>query len=105
MSDTPQIPNPAPTPYTPAYTPAPGAKTNVLAIVSLITSILGFGLVGVITGHIGLGQIKRTGESGRGLALAGLIIGYIGIAIALILVVIWGLIFAAAISTGTMSNY
>ena len=31
-----------------------GARTNVLAIVSLVTSIIGLSLVGVITGHIGL---------------------------------------------------
>lgn len=66
---------------TPAST---GAKTNVLAIVSLVASIVGFGLVGVITGHIGLNQIKQTGEQGRGLAIAGLVIGYISIAFVLL---------------------
>lgn len=72
-------------------TQAPARKTNVLAIVSLIASISGFvilpfigPIVGVITGHISLGQIKKTGEEGRGLALAGLIVGYVGIALAII---------------------
>ncbi len=88
---------------TPAYTPAPAAKTNVLSIVSLVTSILGISLVGVITGHIGLSQIKKTGESGRGLALAGVIIGYIGLAIGLIIVIFWiGLIAAGA--SGSFSS-
>jgi hypothetical protein len=63
------------------------AKTNVLAIVSLITSILGLGLVGVITGHIGLNQIKKTSEQGRGLAIAGLVIGYVQIAAVLLFIV------------------
>lgn len=73
---------------------ATGAKTNVLAIVSLVTSILGLSLIGIITGHIGMNQIKKTGESGRGLAIAGLIIGYV----ALVFEIIWivGLIVAAA---------
>lgn len=79
-----------------------GARTNVLAIVSLVTSIIGLSLVGVITGHIGLSQIKKTGEEGRGLAIAGLIIGYIGLAF----VLLWffafgGLLALAAISGGT----
>ena len=59
-----------------------GPKTNTLAIVSLVASlsslILGItSIVGIITGHIALGQIKRTGENGRGLALGGLITGYV----------------------------
>jgi hypothetical protein len=91
----------------PAYTPsyAPVAKTNVLSIVSLITSILGFGLVGVITGHIGMNQIKKTGEAGRGLAIAGLIIGYIGIAFGFIIVLIYGAIIFGALATGGMSSF
>ncbi|MEY3029021.1 MAG: hypothetical protein RL198_418 [Actinomycetota bacterium] len=56
------------------------AKTNAMAIVSLVTSILGLSLIGVITGHIGMSQIKKTGEQGNGLAVAGLVIGYIGVA-------------------------
>ncbi len=50
--------------------------TNTLAIVALI---LGFvvPLGGIICGHLALGQIKRTGESGHGLAMAGTVIGYV----------------------------
>jgi peptidyl-prolyl cis-trans isomerase B (cyclophilin B) len=90
---------------TPAYSPAPAAKTNVLAIVSLITSIVGMSLIGVITGHIGLNQIKKTGEAGRGLALAGVIIGYIGLAIGLIFVILWIGLFAFAGATGNLTSY
>ena len=65
--------------------PAAGTeKYNVLAIVSLVASILMFQLVGVITGHIALSQIKKTGDKGRGLAIAGLIVGYVGIALGII---------------------
>lgn len=90
----------APPPYGAApgypYAPGPaygypGVKTNVLAIVSMIASIVGFlwilpffgPLTGVITGHISLRQISRTGEKGRGMALAGVIVGYVGLAIIL----------------------
>lgn len=56
-------------------------RLNPLAVVSLIMSILPLYLVGVITGHIALSQIKRTGERGHGVALAGVILGYIGIVV------------------------
>jgi hypothetical protein len=35
----------------------------------------------IITGHISLAQIKKSNESGRPLALTGLILGYVGIAL------------------------
>jgi len=68
-------------------------RTNTLAIVSLVSSFF-VSLVAVITGHIALGQIKQRGEAGRGLALAGLIIGYVGIA-ATALFVVLAIAFAA----------
>lgn len=67
---------------------SPNQKYNVLAIVSLVTSVLGISLAGIITGHIGLSQIGRTGEKGRGLAIAGLVIGYLGILASIIALVV-----------------
>lgn len=64
-------------------------KTNGLAIASLVCSLLGLfccvtALPGVILGHMATSQIKQTGEEGKGLALAGLIIGYVSMAIVVI---------------------
>jgi hypothetical protein len=79
------------------YGPPPGApptqqKTNGLAVASLILGILWVWWVGsvlaVIFGHVALAQIKRTGAAGRGLAVAGLALGYVGIASALLVGVI-----------------
>ncbi|WP_166785702.1 MULTISPECIES: DUF4190 domain-containing protein [Cryobacterium] len=67
---------------------SPTEKYNVLAIVSLVTSVLGISLAGIICGHIGLSQIGRTGEKGRGLAIAGLVLGYLGIVAGLVLLVV-----------------
>ncbi len=92
-----------PTPYT-APAGAPAAKWNVLSIVSLVTGILFFfGLVAVITGHISLSQIKKTGDQGRVLAIIGLILGYIDIALGLLwfLVIIIALIGSATVGTVT----
>jgi len=73
-----------PTPYAAPAAYAPAAPWNVLSIVSLVSSIIGFHLVGVILGHISLGQIKRTGEQGNVLAIIGLVLGYLGLAAVLI---------------------
>ena len=50
--------------------------TNTLAIVSLVCAFL-FAPLGIVFGHISLSQIKKTGEEGRGLAVAGLVISYL----------------------------
>jgi hypothetical protein len=62
--------------------------TNAFAIVSLVLGLLGGGILGIIFGHVALAQIDRTGESGRGLAQAGLILGYLALAVT----VIWAVI-------------
>lgn len=67
----------SPAPYSPAYIPA-SQQTNTLAIISLVTAFF-LSLAAVITGHIALSQIKRTGEGGRGLAIAGVVLGYVGL--------------------------
>ena len=54
---------------------------NPLAVVSIATSATGFGAVaGIITGHVALAQIKHTAQKGKGLAIAGLVAGYAGLA-------------------------
>lgn len=66
-----------------------GRRTNVLAIIGLILAIF-FPLVGAIVGHVALSQIKKTGEDGRGLALAAVIVGWTLTGLAIV-----GLILAA----------
>ena len=54
---------------------------NTLAVVSLASALSGIGaLIAVITGHISLAQIKRSGENGRTLALTGTVLGYVHLA-------------------------
>jgi len=63
------------------YQPYAAAPTNGLAITALVTGILGLGLLPVIFGHIALSQIKRNPmQTGKGMAIAGLILGYLVIA-------------------------
>jgi len=72
--------------------PAVAVRTNGLAIASLILSILGFSIVGAILGHVALSQIKRTNEAGSGLAIAGIILGWVSFAgFLLVLIIIVGI--------------
>ena len=64
---------------------APTEKYNALAIVSLVTGVLFISLVAIITGHIALGQINKSQEKGRGLAIGGLVLGYVGILVSILL--------------------
>jgi Domain of unknown function (DUF4190)/Domain of unknown function (DUF1707) len=73
--------------------------TNGLAVASLccgLAQIFSFGLTAIpaiVFGHVARGQIRRTGQRGSGLALAGLVLGWLGIALFAVLVI--GLSFAA----------
>ena len=54
----------------------------------------------MIFGHIALRNINRTHASGRGLAIAGLILGYIGVS-TLALFILFGIIGAVSSSGGS----
>lgn len=82
---------------TPAAQPQMAATpqgTSGLAIASLIFGILVFltfglaGLPAVILGHMGLSRIKKSGGAlkGRGMAIAGLVMGYLGFGLTFIAV-------------------
>ncbi|MBX3099213.1 MAG: DUF4190 domain-containing protein [Salinibacterium sp.] len=55
-------------------TPGLAPRTNTLAILSLVAAFVASG-VGVVLGFVALGQIRRSGEAGRGLAVAAIIAG------------------------------
>ena len=80
------------------------AKTNGLAIASLACGLAQFGfgplatIPAIVLGHMARSQIKRTGEQGAGLALAGLILGWGAVILAILLVAV-GLVIAAGMHT------
>jgi len=86
MSD--QQPAPTPAITSASATAGYAAPVNALAIVALVLSFV-FSIGGIVCGHLALSQIKRTGESGREMALAGLIIGYVLTAAAILAVLAW----------------
>ncbi|SIT76132.1 DUF4190 domain-containing protein [Microbacterium sp. RU33B] len=87
------------------YPTAP--KTNTLAIVSLVAAISAWvilpfigSVVAVITGHMSLKQLKTSGEGGRGLALAGTIVGWVGVGFVVLMLAIFVPIIIYGISQG-----
>ncbi|MGW4482114.1 DUF4190 domain-containing protein [Rhodococcus triatomae] len=72
--------------------PISSQSTNVLAILALVFGFLG-GVLAIVFGHIALSQIRRTGESGRGLAITGLVLGYVFLGFWLVVI---ALVFANA---------
>ena len=89
----------------PPASPAPPAppKNNALAIASLVCGVAQLMLwplatiPAVVLGHVARRQIRRTGEQGAGLALAGLILGWIGVGFAVLAVI--GIVLAAVAFT------
>lgn len=65
----------------------PPRATNSMAVVSLVCAFL-FAPLGILFGHMSLSEIKRTGEEGRGLAIAALVISYLVLAFAVFVVVL-----------------
>ncbi|MGA8253904.1 MAG: DUF4190 domain-containing protein [Mycobacterium sp.] len=66
--------------------PAQRAHINRMALASLLCSSLGLlcimgPIAGLIFGFLALNQIKQTGQRGRGLAIAGIVIGALLVAI------------------------
>ncbi|GAA2618266.1 DUF4190 domain-containing protein [Actinomadura fulvescens] len=86
------------------YGGAPVAvRTNGMATASMILGIIGiftcgFGsILAVIFGHVAQSQIRRTGEGGSGMAVAGLIMGYIMLALGLLYWIVVVGIYGAAL--------
>ncbi|MGI8328626.1 DUF4190 domain-containing protein [Actinomadura scrupuli] len=98
--------------YGPPGGPVYQARTNGLAITAMIMGILGFltcgvtSVLAIIFGHIASGQIKRTGENGQGMALTGIILGWIltGVWILYWVLVLAGAVVGVGTSLGESSN-
>ena len=88
----------------PAYYGVP-AEPKALSIASLccgIAALVGFGffllpqIAAVILGHMALTREP----AGRGMAIAGLVLGYVGVALTILVIVIFGIVISSARYTG-----
>ena len=104
-------------PNQPGYVPAPyydqgsAQRTNGVAIAALVCGIGGMMVPGasiaaIVLGHLGLSSVNRTGEGGRGMALAGMILGYVitVLGVLFILLIILGIALGDETSNGAFTS-
>lgn len=83
----PTLPSPQIAVGRPEFVQRDSRSVNAFAIASLVCSVAWFlwigSLLGVVFGHVALRQIKAAGgrQGGKGLAVAGLAVGYLGLAL------------------------
>jgi hypothetical protein len=88
---------PAPGPL-PSPVDVPRDRFDPFAVAAVVAGALGTGAVAIALGIIGLSRTRRDGTRGRGLAVAGIVLGGLSLLAALLLVV---LAVVAGISSGT----
>jgi Domain of unknown function (DUF4190) len=71
-------------------------RTNGFAVTALVLGLTGFctivtGILAVIFGNLALGRIARAhgSEKGRGMAIAGIVLGWVSIAVLGVLAGLW----------------
>lgn len=83
--------------------PAPvQLPVNTFATLSLVFGFV-FAPLGAVFGHLGLAQIKRTGERGRDRALIGLVVSYLLIVVSIVAVLIWAVVPGASVTADGQS--
>lgn len=65
---------------------SPRLRTDGTAVAAMVLGVVGIVvpglcLVAIALGHVGLHRLKRSYSGGRGLAIAGLVLGYAGLAL------------------------
>ena len=103
----------SPAPLPPSSPMPSTSHTSTMAIISLIGGITGFtvlpflgSLAGIIFGHIAKSEIKKSNGmiGGNGMATAGLVMGYIAMALWCIGCVVYAIIMIAALGTSGYYN-
>ena len=83
----PEYGDPYPTGY--GYPSTPPTGTNSMAVLSLVASVIGLlcgigSIIGIGLGAIAINQIKKTGQGGYGLAVAGIVVGVASLVISVV---------------------
>ena len=91
------------------YPPPPPSGTNGMAIAAMVCGLCGFlciipGVVGIILGFVSLPQIRRTQQGGRGMAITGIVAGFVWIAVFVLLIALGHSSGSAQIGTDGTGN-
>jgi uncharacterized protein DUF4190 len=93
-------PPPPPQPYS-GWAPPPTAPKNGLGVVALVIAIIGLvfcwsviggvilGIAAVIIGFVARGRVKRGEATNGGVAIAGIVLGFLAIIVSLVFIPIW----------------
>lgn len=87
-------------------------KTNGLAIAALVLGCIGFtmcfvpSILAIVFGHVSKHQIDQSSgtQNGRGLAIAGIVLGWVGVGIALLVTAAMVILAATGSGTGIDSD-
>ena len=87
-------------------TAAPARRTNTYAVVSLVLGIVAMPLTSIpalIFGYKARNQIDASGgaEDGRGLAIAGIVLGWVGVALGILVLIFVFLALAVSTTSGS----
>lgn len=82
-------------PVAPPAVARPATTTNGYAVASLVLSICGIvfllpligSILGIVFGHLSLSQLNESEQQGRGMAIAGLVLGYLGVAATAVMII------------------
>lgn len=61
--------------------------TDGMAVASFVCALCGLALIPVVLGHLALARIRRTGAGGTGFAVTGLVLGYLALAVYVVIAV------------------
>jgi uncharacterized membrane protein YhaH (DUF805 family) len=78
-------------PYAPGGQQPPSGKASGLAITSFVLGLLGVVILSPVFGVLALRRIKRTGQRGRGLAIAGIVLSAAWIVLFVVIAVVGNL--------------
>lgn len=92
----------SPVPYTPGWPPVTYPRqSSALAVATLVLGVVGIlagwcmlglpNLAAIVIGHVALNDTKDDRKTGRGMAVAGLILGYVALVPAVVLFFWFGL--------------
>ncbi len=84
-----------------AYIPV-AAPTDGFSVAALVLGLLGFNVVAIIFGIIGLNRTSTGRYTGRGMAIAGIVLGSLSLVVIVVLLIFMFAVMGAAVGSGAI---